>query len=361
MRSFFSAGLICSRRLLLPAALALGLAAGCRKTAPEEALPTVSVLAVQSTSYADPVIAFGTIEPVQSVSLGFRVSGQIIAVDAADGEVVAEQSVLARLDPTEFEHAVTIAQARADELRSRHTRLETLYRAGSLTQTDFEKSRAALTEAEAALQLAVERLDYTTLTAPFAGKLIRRNIDVGAVVAPGTPVFTLMAEQPVWAEVRIAESDRPHLAEGQSATVAVPALEEPNAAATSGLLPGSIESIGAVADPFSRTFLARIRLANTDGRLHLGNVVTAQIEAGREHEGILLPPAAVQREPDGSLYVWLLRMGDGSAQVLKRAVSAGGAQDSFVVIDQGLAAGDRVVTGSTTPLFDGRQVKVIAP
>ncbi|WP_221031586.1 efflux RND transporter periplasmic adaptor subunit [Actomonas aquatica] len=313
-------------------------------------------MTVSTQTFSDPIIAAGSIIPVNSVSLGFRVPGQIEAVLAADGEVVATGQVLARLDPAELRHAKTIAQAQADELSSRHHRLTQLFEAGSLTRTDFERSHAALTEAKAALDLANEQLDHTELVAPFAGKLLKHPLDVGAVVAPGVPVFTLMAEQPVWAEVHVAESQRAALALGQTVQLELPAMDSADAPST---LSGEIESIAATADPFSRTFAVRIRQANTDGRLRLGNLVTARIEAGRGRDGLLLPPPAVQREADGSLYVWLLG-GDGN-QVVKRAVASGGTQGEQVIIDQGLAAGDQVVVGTTAPLFDGREVKVVAP
>jgi len=331
----------------------LPLLGACGKSPPAASFaPTVTVVTVQPREIADELSASGTIEAIDQAQLGFMVPGRLLGFEVEDGASVSAGQLLARLDDTDYRQEVAIAEARLAETRARAERLRQMHELGSLTATDFDKITAGLAEAESAAPLARQRLGYTELRAPFAGRVTRHPVSTGTVVAPGTPVCSVLAPAPVWATLSIPEASTAQLQPGQTARVRLAASDQVEANAP-------IETILPRADPITRSFQVKVRLANTDLAFRPGNVVVADIELGSRRPVVTIPPAAVQRYPDGALYVWVVE--PQRHTVTRRIVTSGRPRGSEVEITSGLQPGEHVVTASATPLFDGMAVPPAQP
>jgi RND family efflux transporter, MFP subunit len=325
----------------------------CRKPPPAPpAAPSVTVVTVHPREFADELSASGTIEAVDQAQLGFMVAGRLLRLAVEDGASVSAGQLLAQLDDTDYRQEVAIAEARLAETRARAERLRQMHELGSLTATDFDKITAGLAEAESAAALARQRLAYTELRAPFAGRVTRHAVSAGTVVAPGTPVCSVLAPAPVWATLSIPEAVAAQLQPGQTTHVRLAAAEDVAATAP-------IETILPQADPITRSFRVKVRLANTDLAFRPGNVVVAAIELGSRRPILTVPPTAVQRFPDGALYVWVVE--PQRSTVTRRIVTIGRPRDTDVEVTSGLHPGERVVTASATPLFDGMTVAAAQP
>jgi len=329
--------------------------ASCRRSPEVQAgaETSVQVVNVSTKALPDEIIAAGAIDAVDKAEVGFLVAGRIISVDVEDGAEVKKGQVLARIDPSDLQQTLAIAETRLAEVTARHKRLATLHELGSLTDTDFDKIDSALHEAESSTELARHQLAYTELRAPFDGIAVRRGLAAGVVAIPAAPVFTVLAPGPVWANVGVAEVDARRVQPGQVAQVFLPA-------AADQVNIGKVEAILPQADPLSRSFTVKIRLANDNHALHPGNVVTAHIATGSSHVAITLPPQAVQKHPDGSLYVWLVDPTRHTAT--RQIVETGALQNTEIEIRSGLKPGDQVVLNVPLTLFEGTPLKVtVAP
>lgn len=104
-------------------------------------------------------------------------------------------------------------------------------------------------------------------------------------------------------------------------------------------------------DPATGTILARAELANPDGRFTPGLFARVRLLGSGEREAVLVHPQAVLTDQDRR-YVFVLAEGeDGSPVALRRDVVLGPRVDGLVVVEQGLAAGDRVVVNGTRRIF----------
>jgi RND family efflux transporter MFP subunit len=332
------------------AALAVALlVGGCRRGHDPIALEARPVQAhrVSAHDVAVEVIASGAIEAIDKAEVAFMVPGRVIAVDAGDGAMVRAGQLLARLDPGDYEKKLAIAEAQLTEVKARHARLSRLHEAGSLTDTDFDKIDAALKQAAAATELARRQLGYTQLHAPFDGWIVKRGIAAGVVAAPGVPVFTMFSPGAVWANLGVSEAERPQVRVGQSVAVSAPA-------ARADVHRGLVEAILPDADPLSRAFTVKVRLENPDGALRHGNVVVGRILTGKTRHVVTVPPQVVQKNPDGSLFVWLI---DPSRQVaIRQLVEVGALDGSEVEIAAGLRDGDRIILNVPHTLFEGARL-----
>ena len=323
--------------------------AACSRTEAPAESAVVTVTRAEAQPVDETLAVSGGIEAVERVSVGFLVPGRVIRVAVQDGDAVQTGDTLAELDPADHEQQLKIAEARLAEVSARYERLKSLRELGSLTATDFEQIASALAQARSAAELARRQLDYTHLRAPFSGWVIRHGIEVGLVMAPGVPAYTILAPAPVWAVVGIPEADISKVRIGQAARVSLPSVGD-------RAFDGVVGVIQPQADPLSRSFAVKIRLPNSEGALRPGNVVTAQIQTGRTRSALLLPPQAIRHYPDGTLYVWTVEPPRGSAA--RRIVEAGPLQATRVEILSGLHPGDVVVVDCPATLFEGMPLRV---
>ena len=327
---------------------------GCKRESvdlPEE--PTaVEVYVASPKDVTEEVIASGAIEAIEASDVAFMASGRVVSVEVKEGMLVEAGQLLARLDPGDYEKNLDIAEAQLEEVSSRHARLSRMYDAGSLTETDFEKIDAALKQSRSAAELARRQLGYTELRAPFAGWVEKRGIEAGVVVAPGVPVFTVRSPGPVRANLGVAEVNISDVRVGQAVDVRVSATDQRGQR-------GVVESILPHADPLTRAFTVKVRLENADDDLRHGNVVVGHILTGKMRPCLMVPPQAVQRNADGSLFVWLADVERDVA--MRQIVEVGELRESELEITSGVKAGDQIIVNVPHTLFEGQPIAVNKP
>src|SRR5687768_5551551 len=144
--------------------------------------------------------AAGRLEPVQVVEVKSNASGEVLQVQADTGDVVAQGTLLAEIDPRDVQSAVDqaaadyeSAQVRLTTARAEQRRAERLLEAGLTSRQEAEQTadaaataRAALVRAETALRLAREKRQDVTIQAPIAGTIIDRGVEPGQIIASAT-------------------------------------------------------------------------------------------------------------------------------------------------------------------------------
>lgn len=285
------------------------------------------------------------------------VDGIVAQVSATEGESVRKGQTLAVLNSRE------LAGLKADYLTAlanealaadRLMREERLWAERITAEVDLQAARANLKSTEAARTAAENKLHAIgishaalenlheapdgalarqSLTAPIAGKVVRRSVSLGETVTAdvGAPLFIIADDSVLWADIAVYKSDYGRLKEGMAVTL----RQESGAAAGEG----SIALILPLIDETSRTATARVILDNKDGSLRPGQFVTAEIAAGDGGEVLRVPENAVV-EVEGKPSVFVPR-GEGFSP---RPVETGGKAGGFAEIRSGLDAGEQYVS-----------------
>ena len=203
-------------------------------------------------------------------------------------------------------------------------------------EAELETARADEASARAALGMVGGGQELTgsyTVTAPLAGLVVRRGATVGHMVDADDVLFEIVDPSTLWAELAIPEPDLPAIAPGQRVSLALDAYQGPPVA-------GALEYVAPEIDPATRTALARVSIANPDGRLRANMVGTASIELGAARATVLVPRVAVQRA-SGVSFVFVRK----AADVFElRRVRLGSSQADAVEVISGLDAGEVVAT-----------------
>ncbi len=208
---------------------------------------------------------------------------------------------------------------------------------------------AQVARAQAFLSAARVRLVDATVTAPFAGTVVQRDVEPGESVSPAVHSFIIAELDEVLVELAVPERYRAGLTRGQSATIRVDALPGRTFA-------GRVDEIGPAAALASRTFLVKVRVANPDGTLRPGTFARGAIVTGMRASVLQIPEAAILLT-SGKPIVFVVK--DGKA--LRREVTLGERTNGFVEITAGIEAGEQVVVQGQEGLTDTQPVAPKAP
>lgn len=380
-------------RILLPIFVLLG-AGGiafvtvANKVEPERRAPRVTPMRVNFISVAPSdfvvwVKSRGTVRPRTESTLLPEVSGSIteMSTKIRAGEFFERGDVLLRIDPRNYESEVTVAeaslaQARAalaeEQARSEQARREWKRLGGqgvvddlALRKPQLAGAQAQVRSAQASLARARLNLERTVIRAPYAGRVLQQNVDVGQYVSPGTTLARVYAVD--YAEVRLPLSNRqlefldvPEIYRNESSDERAPgALLELTARIGSRVhtwrgqvirAEGAIDTqsrqifvIGQIEDPYGKT---------VEGRppLKVGQFVEARIR-GRTLRDVYVIPRSALRAGDR------VRTLDEQDRVRSRAVEIVYSDEQHAVVSNGLSAQDRLVTTALGTAMEGQQVE----
>ena len=311
----------------------------------------VRVRDVVLVSQQTPVTLSGNVRARVLVDLAFRVSGKIIDRPINLADRVTAGQVLARLDPTDrrlaveaAESAQTAATAEAENARAIFARYENLAQhSGAIAPTDYDSKRADMRAADARLEQAKRQLamaraqqSYDTLTAGADGVITALPAEVGQVVASGQSVASLALTKETEIVVDVPENRLHDVREAQEVGIVL-------WAAPNHPLKGRLREIGAVADPATRTFAAKISILNAPPDLvELGMTATVRFDGAPSPPVVVLPASALSGSAEKPS-VWVLHEAEHRAEPRSVTVLRYGA-DGTVTIGGGLTAGEKVVT-----------------
>jgi RND family efflux transporter MFP subunit len=346
------------------AALALMMVlASCQKEEKAAAQPIrpVRTVAVELREGGEKVSLTGEIQPRYQADLGFRVNGKILERPVDVGTEVKKDNLLARLDPQQYRQDFEVAKAEvakadAEVARSQaqEYRQRELLKNGHTTQVAYDQAvktfKTAQAEADAARARQIqasENLGYTELRADNNGVISAIGADPGQVVSSGQMVVRLAQPGEREAVFNIAEGAFKKPPTDPTVTVHLVSNPETETA-------GKVRYISPQADPETRTYTVRVTLPEAPPQMRLGaNVVgTVTLDQGQT---VTIPGSALFQK-DGKPAVWLVEK-DKTVQL--KPITVQRYQGDSVVVGDGLAQGDVVVTAGVQKLLPGQKVALM--
>ena len=288
----------------------------------------------------------GTIEAERTTPLDFPVVGTIEELSVHEGQVVQRGQVLGRLNTRSYEDALAIAVAKSDQAEDALRRLEPMHRNRTIADVKWVEVQTGVQQARHARSLAQKNLDDCVLRAPVDGTVTSRSAEPGMSAIPGRPVLVLVSTRVVRATAPVPSGQVSRLRVGQTVSVRVDAVGTGRS--------GEIVEIGVAADPLTRTYPVKVRLANADGALRIGMVAELRARVAGAASAVVVPREAVRVDDTGKSVVYVVR-GD---VVRYQSVDVIGYHGESISISRGLSAGDRVVTSGTPMLADGIKIRV---
>lgn len=213
------------------------------------------------------------------------------------------------------------------------------------------QAQSEVVAAEAALNVAQLELSYTTITAPFSGRISDAKISVGALVVSGsggggTLLATMVSLEPVYVSFDIGEQILIQFREPQAPDAPRRTVRELNEPVTLALgsskdfsITGVLDYGDAAVNPATGTIRVRAQFDNADRRLVPGLFVRVRVALDERAEAVMIPVRALGQDQDRR-YVFVL---DDKKTAQYRPVTVGPQQDGLVVVESGLSATDTVI------------------
>ena len=353
-------------RLALPSVVALAvatLAACSEQPAATEDVRPVRTLTVSPRSTSGLAEFSGEVRPRIETRAGFQVGGRMTQRLVEVGQAVKQGQTLATVDPQDYRLAAeaseagrTSAQVDRDQQRADYKRFEELQAKGFISQAELDRRKASLDAAEARYaqtaanaRVTGNQAGYAVLRAPHDAVVTAIDAEVGQVVSAGQSVVRLAQTAEKEVAIGIPEQQLALLREATDISVRLWAGGVP--------IKGKLRELSPVADPATRTFPARIALVNPPSSVALGMTATVAFAIPLPQAVITVPLQALLVE-GGATHAW--RYDPASNTVQRTRVRVGNVAGNEVVVTEGLAAGDMVVTAGAHQLKAGQKVKLLS-
>ncbi|MDX2440724.1 MAG: efflux RND transporter periplasmic adaptor subunit [Desulfobacterales bacterium] len=295
------------------------------------------------------ILVSSFLEAEKTAPISFEVPGKIVKLNVDLGDHVKKNQVVAQVEMDDYKSYLEIAQANYIKAKDVFNRSTPLFKKGVIPEKTLIEVTAGLAQAKAQRDIAQNQVGDTKLRAPFAGIIGMKAIEIGQMVSPGIPAFTIVKNDKIYACSAIPESEIAQLKMGHKAMVKVPALGDQQ-------FYGLVKHIGPVADPRTRTYRVKIILDNFDYRLRPGMISTVSIETDKKIETLTIPGRAIVRNSDNLTYVFLADKNESRA--FRKRVFTGAVHGSEIRIRKGLLPGDILVLAGQHKLRDGCQITV---
>jgi membrane fusion protein (multidrug efflux system) len=350
--------------LVLLAATGLGACDGDEPVVPATSLrPPVMVESVVRRDVFDRISATGELIAKAEATLAAQVAGTVTEIRVLEGVAVEASEVLLVIDPERRELEVARSKAELAEARAELSvaarnldRTKRLSKGNVASEARLDEdrtresmARSALSGAEARLGLARRALADATVRAPFAGMIARRHVNVGEYLSVGSPLYDLVALDPIEVEFTLAEIDSSRVALGFPVEISIAPYPDEVFMATVSMISPTI-------DPRTRTLRVKAELPNPDGRIRPGLFAHADLGVSERLGAIVVPEDAILQRADGAI---IYRLGP-SERVERIQVQTRAHGEGWVEIRGGLKANDKVVVRGHARLEDGILVSVRA-
>ncbi len=329
-------------------------------TVPPEQLAHLKVTAVRKTTWTNTVRTTGTVDwnANRTTPAITQVSGPIVRIVAETGETVAEGQPLLYVNSPDVTNAIATykkARNRQDLAQRTLARSADLLAHHAIAQKDYEGAEADFNDAVTDVQNSLQALKIFGITeqeieaaqragasispqlavrSPISGVVVQKLVSPGLLIQAGaTTCFVISDVSSVWVQGHVFDRDLPSVRAGDSVLETNPSLAE--------VFHGTVEYIGAMLDPATRTTPVRIVTRNPGGVLKKDMFVDAAIRTRSTRNVLVAPVSALLHNAQNEPFVYVEVRPGAFAQ---RLVAVDGQQDGLAEIVSGLHEGERVVS-----------------
>lgn len=311
---------------------------------------------VESQTWRPVISTIGTVSAVQGVMVRSELAGRVGEIAFESGQEVEKGALLVQLDVSTESAQLRSGEADATLARDELKRAQSLGRRKVIADSELDTARARAESAVAQVQNLQAAIAKKTITAPFAGRLGIRQVNLGQVIEPGAEVVSLQSVKEVYADFAAPQQRLSELQTGMKVKVTTDAFPERT-------FTGELTALNSSLDADTRSIPLQATLENPDGLLRPGMFVRVEVVLPERKSVLVVPATAIAYAPYGdSVFVIESRNNEKTAMeepvVRQQFVRLGETRGDFVEITQGLEAGTEIVSTGLFKLRNGMTVNV---
>jgi membrane fusion protein, multidrug efflux system len=312
-----------------------------------EPVETVSAAVARALQHRGASTSIGTVQALRSIRLRNEVAGTVREAALAPGHVVEAGTVLVALDVAVEQAELRAQEAQAALAGSMLERAERMSQQRAVSQSDLDRARAERDVALAQIARTRAVIARKTLRAPFRARIGIADVHPGQFLEEGAELTTLQGvDEGAHVDFAVAQQVAAGLAGGD--TVEVYASDD------APPLSARIVAVDARIDPATRNATVRARIDAAAPAP--GSSVRVRVAVGASREAIAIPASALRKGPAGDHVFVLAADAQGQTRAQLRAVRVAAQLGTEVVLESGLAAGERIAASGSFKLRDAALV-----
>lgn len=276
-----------------------------------------------------------------------KVAGEVREILVEEGDDVKSGQLLARLDGDRLRLELMQSEANLRKAQRDYQRNVDLKDRSLISTGDFERIKYEMDALEATYNLAKLELSYTEIRAPINGVIAERFVKVGNTIEVNAITFQVTSLEPLIAYLHIPEREYRRIARGQTAVIAVDALQGSEFQAI-------VARISPVVDPGTGTFKITVEVSDPTRRLKPGMFSRINIVYDMHPQALQVPRSAIIDEA-GETSVFVVE----DAKAVRRIITTGYANNGNIEVVAGLTGSEKIVVVGQTGLRDGSNVSII--
>lgn len=331
----------------------------------------VSAQQVRLDRFAVQLKALGTVTPWNAVSVTSQVSGELDKVLFTEGQLVEKGTLLAQIDPRNYQAALLQAEGALQETRAQLAsaeldlkRYQGLYKEDSIARQTLEQQQATVAQYKGTIKVREAqrdnaRLDVerTRIIAPISGRLGLRAVDAGNYVsAASTELVSITQDNPIAVNFTIPEHELQAVLQAYQLGQPLP-VQAWNRDESELLAEGVLESIDNQVDVTTGSVRLKARFENPAQALFPNQFVNVRLQVSVNEQALLLPADAIQFGTNGR-FVWQIKDDD---TVVIQPIEVMGSDGTSSMLRSGLAEGDWVVVEGVDRLRTGSKIERVVP
>ncbi|MDQ2994803.1 MAG: efflux RND transporter periplasmic adaptor subunit [Pseudomonadota bacterium] len=355
------------KTIILAAVLGIACLAGCGKKAQPvaEAEPQlIKTMVISGSSTQGTNVYPGRVTAGDEANLMFMNAGSVQDILVKEGQTVTKGTVLAKLDPRDFQNRADEAKAHYELMRVNLNRFSILLKSATVSRAEYDQKAADYKVAEANLDTAQKALEDTNIKAPYDGIIAKRFVEQFEHVQAKQPIMLIQNLDSVEVLVNIPEED---LGSERKAMTTQTANGKRLLidAVSFATVPGKkfdayIKEFATRADPKTQTYQVRLIVNNVkESRILPGMSVQVRVKfEGKKRSNLTVPIDAVSIDAKGKYFVWLIDDKNNTAH--KKPVDVGMITGGNIIITGGLDKGQRIAIAGVSAIQEGMRVKILS-
>ena len=313
---------------------------------------TVASAIATDDQWPDVLPAIGTVNPMQGINLMAEIPGPLREILFDSGAEVAAGDLIVKLDTSSEEAQLRAAEAQSAWAKVTAERLRQLRTDKAVAQSELDQAEATLKQNAAGADTIRATIGKKNIRAPFAGRLGIWQVSLGQFLETGKPLVSLISLTPLFVDFSLPQQELSRLATGLKVRVTADAYPDK-------IFEGELAAINPDLNAATRSVGLRAKFANAEKLLRPGMFVRVEVLMPQAKKVLAIPATAVLSAPSGdSVFVILPSSEKGGTNLVvqQKFIRTGATHGDFIAVENGLQAGDKVVTAGVFKLRNGMGV-----
>ncbi len=313
----------------------------------------VETRVIEPTTFKSQLRVVGNVETKNDIMISAEVGGRVVEQTVSEGQQVRKGQTIIRLDDAKLKQERDRLEAATAQARENYERLQRVYDEGGIgSEIDVLNAKYSYQQSKSALESIKVDLENTTISAPFDGTVEAFVLEEGEMASPGMQVVRLIGTDTYILSAGVPARYADVIQTGDKAEIWFD-TQSPDT------LIGTISYVGNSIDPQNRTFRIEVLLPVQNKNYKVDMIANLRLNTLTEENVIIVSEEFIYKEENEFVTFVRAENENGNPIAERRIVELGPSYRSDVIVREGLALGDELITIGSAFLNDGMRLNIV--